>query len=1384
MRRGITCILILAALASPPRASAQDEQRLELYLETGHTESISSIAFPADGKTIVSASYDGTVKLWDVASGMELQTVNAPVCTFSPDNKTAALQDWTNKAIILWDVQSWRARHTLRWEEGYSTNAFSPGGGQLAAWNNTTLRLWDVASGRELYTLKAQTALSSQVFFSPDWATIAWPGYNQIALIDAASGREFHTLRNDVGAIFFTFAQDGKTLVAWGNTGLRVWDVPSGRELNALQGGVVSSPTFSPDGRAFAFTHSAFDSSAVYLWDIGDGKPLRKVKEHVHSLYTYFFPPAFSPDGKTLLISFAAGIGKIGGSTFVDVASGQELDFLKEPASLAVSPNWKHVVSWAAGGDTARLWEAGSWRQLATIKAGFNFTGVAFSPDGRLVQLWNDEASTLWSVATKQEVQRQKARVGNYPRFTVSPNAKTVAAVGQDVMLWDAASERQLPTLKGEAFPVRSLALAPSGKVLVTWNLQGTVIKVWDVASGHVTRTLRLEDRAAIERPRTWESNPSMFMPARFSAGLILGIPPSPPFGTEPRAPLANGSSGKLLHAPAPPPARLLQVPAAGLLSPDEKTFASLATAGAVTLWSVESGKKLCTLNAGAKSFGSVVFSSDSRTIATVSEKVILLWDAESGSLRRTLDGYETGHPVYSPDGRLIAAWGADHAPKVWDTTSGRELHITDGHKSSINALAFAPDSKTLASAGSDRTIKLWDVTSGQKLRTLAGHDGAVSSVAFGSDHKVLASAGSDGTTRLWDTASGRVLKTFRSDDPKTMGAVFASVPDLYLKDTAAQMQLTRDGKLGVRLGENGRVNLINAKTGMLLAGLVALGDEEWVITTPEGRFDTNKSLDRIEGLHWVVNDEILTPLPLDVFMRQYYEPGLLRRVLNGERFKPLPSIASINRVLPGVEIKEIKPSADDADSVDVTVEAANRIEDVRVSAADKTKVRRMSSGVFDVRLFRDGQLVGSSTPDESLRATFRRYKGYDEELAVWREAHKTNRVGGRETFTFKVKLPASSQGKQIEFSAYAFNSDRAKSKTALANFSAPAKAALKIAPRRAYVVTFGVSTYDNPEWDLRFAGDDARAISQTVSASLRAQQEIGDVVEIPLISGRENINGLAGERRDATKGNIQTVLELLAGKAPPDERLKTLERAVGTGVLRRVQQATPDDIVLIAFSSHGYADAGGIFYIVPADIGRDSRKRVTTQLLSRSISSDELSLWLRGVDAGEMVMIVDACYAASAVEGSEFKPGPMGSRGLGQLAFDKGMRILAATQADNVAMENTFIKQGLLTYALIQEGIEARRADYRPRDKIITLSEWLAYSVERVPKLYEEVRLGGPAWLGARTEQQMKFVIAARGGKSFSKELEEVTAAGKTQQPSLFDFTRKKGEVILSVLR
>lgn len=119
---------------------------------------------------------------------------------------------------------------------------------------------------------------------------------------------------------------------------------------------------------------------------------------------------------------------------------------------------------------------------------------------------------------------------------------------------------------------------------------------------------------------------------------------------------------------------------------------------------------------------------------------------------------------------------------------------------------------------------------------------------------------------------------------------------------------------------------------------------------------------------------------------------------------------------------------------------------------------------------------------------------------------------------------------------------------------------------------------------------------------------------------------------------------------------------------------ATPDDVFFLSFSGHGYGDRNGQFYILPSDI-QGNCTAVDDATLKSAISADELAEWLRPVDAGEMTFVLDSCDSASSVEANDFKPGPMGSRGLGQLAYDKRMRILAASQSNKAALESASLR-------------------------------------------------------------------------------------------------------------
>jgi hypothetical protein len=430
-----------------------------------------------------------------------------------------------------------------------------------------------------------------------------------------------------------------------------------------------------------------------------------------------------------------------------------------------------------------------------------------------------------------------------------------------------------------------------------------------------------------------------------------------------------------------------------------------------------------------------------------------------------------------------------------------------------------------------------------------------------------------------------------------------------------------------------------------------------------------------------------------------------------------------------------------------------------------------VKTDVYDLRLFRAGQLVGQE-PEPKAEVEESLKNGVEltpEQLQAWRDTRRVKLDGatGKAERTFVVRVPHAQAGKEIEFTAYAFNEDRVKSETARASYTVPKDAGP--ARKRAYLVAMGVNAYENEGWDLHFAASDAKRIQDGLGKRLSGYE----VVPVMLISDCRTAGCPEdGDRRvgedHAEKAALHAVLEKLAGRELSEEMKKSLPPGG-----EKVEKAEPDDLVVISDSGHGYTDKSGTFYMVPSDSGRPAG-RMTPEVLQRWISSDELSGWLREVDAGDLVMIVDTCHSAATVEEPGFKPGPMGSRGLGQLAYDKGMRILTASQADDVALESEKLKQGLLTYALVQNGLEERQAAGPDGKGEITMEGWLQYGADRVPKLYEEVQAGKVQRFGV-SSKDTNIDVELSGGKS------SLNKPSAFQQPSFFNFQKTGQQITLA---
>jgi hypothetical protein len=203
-----------------------------------------------------------------------------------------------------------------------------------------------------------------------------------------------------------------------------------------------------------------------------------------------------------------------------------------------------------------------------------------------------------------------------------------------------------------------------------------------------------------------------------------------------------------------------------------------------------------------------------------------------------------------------------------------------------------------------------------------------------------------------------------------------------------------------------------------------------------------------------------------------------------------------------------------------------------------------------------------------------------------------------------------------------------------------------------------------------------------------------------------------------ATRANILLAFSILSGQAsgplPPGAPTR----------FAVLKQAQPEDMVAIYFAGHGVAWEGH-FYMIPHDLGysgpRERLRESLPSLLKSGISDLDLEEAFVPLDAAHILLIIDACNSGKLLDAEDQRRGPMNSKGLAQLAYEKGIYVITASQAYQAALESEKVGHGYLTYALSEEGLKTSAADTRPKDGQISAVEWFEYASQRVPQLQNE---------------------------------------------------------------
>jgi WD40 repeat protein len=328
-------------------------------------DSVRRVAYSPDGSRIVTALFDGTARIWDARTGIQLQVLNAhPHVAGTP-----AYADIVKTAL------------------------YSPDGKRiLTADAGGVVRTWEARSGAPLRIIAEHLRDLQSAAYSPDGTLIAASGGLGVRILDASTGELKVAIKGpDEGINSAVFSPTGTRVVAASDDGTaRVWDVRSGQQLLTLTGhnGKVMSASYSPDGKTIL---TASRDSTARVWDAETGLQLKELPANAVHAQVWF--AAYAPDGKTFA---TAGTDKT--VRVWDSATGRQLKLLTGHVEivmgLAYSPDGRYLVS-AGGDDSARTWKLQDGPDSLVIAGEVN--SVDFSPDStRLLTAFGDGTARTW----------------------------------------------------------------------------------------------------------------------------------------------------------------------------------------------------------------------------------------------------------------------------------------------------------------------------------------------------------------------------------------------------------------------------------------------------------------------------------------------------------------------------------------------------------------------------------------------------------------------------------------------------------------------------------------------------------------------------------------------------------------------------------------------------------------------------------------------------------------------------------------------------------------------------------------------------------------------------------------------------------------------------
>jgi len=479
------------------------------HLLTGHVAPVNAVAVSRSGKTAISASNDGTLRVWDLHTAellhrwtphedyeelLQASRSDEPwmmdaflAVAITPDERYAVVGGW--EEFVIWDLEdgtpgqrSSALRPVFAVAVSQDSKVAVAGGGGL---NQAILTIWDLERGEERLSLTG-------VGHTGGIRTVALSGHrlltgsldNTARVWDIATGAEEQTLKHAAPVLAVCLVSEGRTAITASNELVRTWDVATGSETGPALShpSVVRSATVNPGGHTLVV---GTEDGTVHLWDLARREVVQVLSGH---------------SGAVTAVAFATEERLVSGSADATV----RLWDLTRTAPIAARPGHDgrvHAVAFAAdgrhaasGGEdmTVRVWATDPPRELRILRGHRGpVTAIAFGAgDSRIVSGSRDGSLMLWDLESGEH---RGALLGHTDAITAiagTPHGPFALSASRDntVRVWDLERVEPVATLDVRSYVragstwgggVGGLAILPDGR-LVTCS-HDREVQLWDL---------------------------------------------------------------------------------------------------------------------------------------------------------------------------------------------------------------------------------------------------------------------------------------------------------------------------------------------------------------------------------------------------------------------------------------------------------------------------------------------------------------------------------------------------------------------------------------------------------------------------------------------------------------------------------------------------------------------------------------------------------------------------------------------------------------------------------------------------------------------------------------------------------------------------------------